>query len=1309
MFYNLKFEKFNRKNLVMLLAGLLLVFSNFQLFAQENQDQNVFEPFNLSIKFEKIGWQDFFVLYNEESSQIYLPIASIFDYLKINTSTINSGKVVEGFYLETQNTYRIDFDAKTIIFGNTTYTLNSNDALYDVGILYVSPTVVEKVFDLKTKFDFRSLSANISTDKELPIVKIRKLEDARNNIKNLSGEINYDKSYPRNYHVLKPGMLDWSIASNQSQTYSDETRAGLALGTEFLGGELSAWLYYSDKYRFNRNQQRYHWRWVDNNFKVVRQFQLGRVYNRSIASLLYPVDGFMITNAPSTVRKALGTYQISENTQPDWVVELYINNVLIDFTKADASGYFSFDVPIVYGSTDLTLRYYGPNGEESSERKTFSMPYNMLPKGEFEYKITGGSLLNGLGSFYGRVETNLGVSKWLTLGAGYEFLNSIVVNPHIPFGNFTLQPFSRLLLMGEYAHKVRYKGTLNYNFANNSMFELNYARYDKNQKAIVYNFLEERMASFSFPTRINQVSALTKATFRQNIYPNFQYNAGELMFSAFYKNFNANLTNYINYTSFDHQNLYSNLALGARFAKGFTIRPSLQYSYSDKLLVYYKAELEKQLFKKGFLTVGYEKNNLVNFESVNLAFRYDFSFMSAYTSAFYNNGKLQTSQSARGSLAFDTSNKYVHFDARDAVGRSGITILPFVDTNFDGKKDANEPYAKSLGVKCNGGKIYQSKKDSLIRIVGLDPFVDYSLQFDESNFENIAWKVTARALKVTTDPNQFKTLTIPIVPLGEVSGTVIDGKGNGVSRILINITNDKGKLEKKVLTESDGFFSYLGLMPGNYLAEVDSIQLGLLNMNANAVSFVIKKDVRGDIVEIENIKLLQNPTRNKPNDSLDSIFAASVSTNNSDNNNNLKSDNKVYTAPNNANTISNVATNTANAELQNNLQKLNTYSNKNNADPERLQNYDSLLNYSLLYDFNKPDVRTEFYGSLKELGKILKENPDLKLEIHYKAPLDKSEFVNKLFSEHRANSVQRILTKFGISPKRIVISGFDEPKSKTFSETIPKTTAYNKRVVFKDNSEKERAKIDSITRKSYESFTNSDLRTLKKSFKYDTSDDIFEVKWNYIYSIYYEPNRYNIRPSQQIVLNALAAIMKKNPCLNINLSSHTDSVSTEEHNMELSKLRSGLVWDALVKNDIERTRIEAINYGELKPFNNNANKAERAVNRRVLFQVAPTGCQLNLDSLITSEILNSYETHVSSQIIIQHDGRYMLQTGLFKSEQFAILMAIKLNSVVPNNIYIIEEKGFYRVIVGYTKTRKEAMNVARIIQATGVIANPIGK
>jgi len=52
------------------------------------------------------------------------------------------------------------------------------------------------------------------------------------------------------------------------------------------------------------------------------------------------------------------------------------------------------------------------------------------------------------------------------------------------------------------------------------------------------------------------------------------------------------------------------------------------------------------------------------------------------------------------------------------------------------------------------------------------------------------------------------------------------------------------------------------------------------------------------------------------------------------------------------------------------------------------------------------------------------------------------------------------------------------------------------------------------------------------------------------------------------------------------------------------------------------------------------------------------------------------------------------------------LMALKLKDFVPDNIYIVPDNGLYRVIVGYTETRKEAMDIARVIQASGILANP---
>ena len=1291
MFYNRYLNKNKSINKVLYIAGLLLLFSFFKLHAQNNEITTA-EPFNLNIKFEKIGWQDFFVLYREPND-LYLPVSQIFDYLKINSKVSENGKQIEGNFIDSNNTYKIDFDTKTITFNTKPTTIADTDIQYELGTMYLSSQLLESVFGLNTKFDFRTLSATITSKNELPITKLKKLEDARKNIKDISGEIKYDTEYPRIYHFFKPGMLDWSISSNQSPTYGNENRAGLALGAEVFGGELSTWLYYSDKYGFNRNQQRYHWRWVDNNFKAVRQVQLGRIYNRNIATMLYPVDGFMVTNAPTTIRKAMGTFQIAENTNPEWTVELYINNVLIDYTKADASGYFAFQVPIVYGTTEVTLRYYGPNGEEQADRKTYNMPYNMLPVGEFEYRVSGGALLNGLGTLYGRAETNLGVTKWLTAGAGYEYLSSINGNPHIPFGNITLQPFSGLVLTGEYAHKVRYKGTLNYNFRNNAMFELFYARYDKNQKAIIYNFLEERLAGFTFPTRLKNVSGVTKATFRQNIYPNFLYNAGDLMLSTYYRNFNANLSNYINWTTFDNRNIYSTLSLGLRFGKGFSFRPSVQYSYTENNpkwydnFISYKAELEKQIFKKGYVTLGYEQNNLVNYNSINIAFRYDFSFMSTYASAYYdvNNNSFQTTESARGSLAFGSGNGYVHFDSREAVGRSGISIVPFVDKNFNGVRDENEPAASDLSVKCNGGRVLYRKNDSIVRVVGLDPFVDYALTINESDFKNIAWKVTAHTLKITTDPNQFKKINIAVQPLGEMSGIVVDEFNNGISRILVNIFDAKGKKEKTLMTESDGFFSYLGLKPGNFYAEIDSTQLKVLNMSAEPLSFKIKEDVNGDIVEAGTLKMIRNVI---PQTTSEDVISAEASQ--------RRIDNKIA--------MGDLKTREDSLKM---LQKLNPFTNKNTKDPDRIHKYDSLLHYIITFDFNSSTVRSEFYGTIKQLGKMLKENEELKLEIQGHTDSTGDENVNLLFSERRANSVKRMLVKYGIAENRLQIVGFGEKvplPGNTNKNKLEK--AKNRRVVFKAISDKDMAKVDSISRKAPEDITSSDMRTLKKSFKYESNQDPFEVKWRYMYSILFRYGSVHIQPEQQLVTKALAGVMNDNQCLKVILESHTDPESSELFNMQLSMRRSQSVWDALVFNGVERTRIEAENYGEIKPLNKNTNEAEKALNRRVTFKTSPTGCQLNIDSLITKEILRTYNTRISNQIIINHDNRFMIQTGAFKTEQFAIMMALKLKDFVPDNIYIIEDLGMFRVIVGYTNTRKEAMEIARIIQASGILSNP---
>src|SRR5690606_830304 len=107
---------------------------------------------------------------------------------------------------------------------------------------------------------------------------------------------------------------------------------------------------------------------------------------------------------------------------------------------------------------------------------------------------------------------------------------------------------------------------------------------------------------------------------------------------------------------------------------------------------------------------------------------------------------------------------------------------------------------------------------------------------------------------VKTQPNHFKEIHVPVEVMGEVGGMVYFSDGSstrGQDRILINILTENGEKAAEIMTEGDGYFSYLGLKPGKYIAEIDRRQLENLNYEASPqqIDFEIEIDQYGDIVD----------------------------------------------------------------------------------------------------------------------------------------------------------------------------------------------------------------------------------------------------------------------------------------------------------------------------------------------------------------------------------------------------------------------------------------------------------------------------
>jgi peptidoglycan-associated lipoprotein len=99
-------------------------------------------------------------------------------------------------------------------------------------------------------------------------------------------------------------------------------------------------------------------------------------------------------------------------------------------------------------------------------------------------------------------------------------------------------------------------------------------------------------------------------------------------------------------------------------------------------------------------------------------------------------------------------------------------------------------------------------------------------------------------------------------------------------------------------------------------------------------------------------------------------------------------------------------------------------------------------------------------------------------------------------------------------------------------------------------------------------------------------------------SVYYEFDRYDVKPEYRALIEGHARWLRANPKARLTIEGNTDEWGSREYNVALGQRRAEAVTRMMVLMGVKPEQIEAISFGKEKPRDSGHNETAWAENRR---------------------------------------------------------------------------------------------------------------
>ncbi len=792
---------------------------------------------------------------------IFLPVGDLFYTLQINHEIDYVKGRINGFFLSEDNSYIIDFPHGRAQINTKTFSIWADDFVQYHNEFFVHPDLFNKVFDITFIVNSSNLTLTLLSSHTMPVVE-RYNRRIRNGSKDVLAFLtpHAPLKYDRNRSWLNGGILDYRFTSMQFSDGQQHYSYTLEGGAELAGGDVNVSTYGGFSPGVYRSSTfRYRWRRVFDDNPYLTQLSLGEVFTEGLVRT--NIHGVRLTNQPVEPRRVFSVYTYNDETEPGWDVELYINNRLYDMTVADEAGQYSFDIPLVYGSSMIHVKAYGPGGGFAAEQRRIEIPYTFLSPGEVHYNLSFGRTYI-TNNTTGEARAYAGISKLMSVSLGVDYYKDIYGDRPIGSGTVTLRPGTRYLVDIDIAPSLYYRARADVLTGMRSRLGMGYTNYHGYNRITTLRLQQQFDINGLFPITVGS----QKMTLRF-MGSHLQYDTrNTTRFSADAALplrgtvFSLGVLSYHSNTpSSDEVRFNFSTGMMHRFQnqgmlRGVLLRSRFSYSTRFQRMENISVSIGRHIGMGGRVEVHYAYQGLPKLHSVDLQLQFDLPYFRAVAGTRHITNRTHYSQRIHGSIAYDSNHRKVVFNNRPMVGRGAASLRFFIDYDGSGEYDNDEPVVSNIPVRFRQAVSKLPSNNGIRRSYHLMPYVRYSVDIKEDDIPNPLWIPEFNEFSFIADPNSFKKIDIPLYVTGEIGGRVVrvtESGTTGIGGIRLTVKDLISGNEKTVRTFSDGTYYLTGLPPSSYSISINNQNAGISGLipEYDRHSFTIEMSEYGDYVD----------------------------------------------------------------------------------------------------------------------------------------------------------------------------------------------------------------------------------------------------------------------------------------------------------------------------------------------------------------------------------------------------------------------------------------------------------------------------